>query len=143
MEFGFVSVIVNNESPLTATPVGENDLATVGGNSTVKGALAALRLVPPLDVSPPAAKVLLNVPAVADVTLTVTVQVLFAGMVAPEIASDGPEATAVTVPRGQVVAPPGAAVFVTPAGYVSVKAATVISTAFGFVRETVNNDVPF
>ena len=116
VEFGLVNVIVSNEFSLTATPVGENDLAMVGGNNTVSGALAALRLEPPLDVRPPAAKVLVNVPAVADVMLTVTVQVLFAGMVAPEIASDGPEATAVTVPRGHVVAPPGTAAFVTPAG---------------------------
>ena len=88
----------------------------VGGNKTVRGALAALRLMPPLDVSPPAAKVLVYVLAVADVTFTVTVQVLFAGIVAPEIASEGPEAAAVTVPRGHVVAPPGTAAFVKPAG---------------------------
>ena len=79
----------------------------------------------------------------ADVTLTVTIQVLFAGMVAPESASEVPPAAAVTTPSGQVVAPPGAAVFCKPAGYVSVNAAAVMSTEFGFVKAIVNNEVPF
>ena len=52
-------VIVSNELPFTAIAPGENDFATVGGKSTVRAALAADALLPPLDVRPPAAMVLL------------------------------------------------------------------------------------
>ena len=52
----------------------------------------------------------------AEVTLTVMIQVLFAGMVAPARASEVPLFAAVTVPSGHVVALPGAAVFTIPAG---------------------------
>ncbi len=57
-DFGFVSVIVNRELALTATPVGENAFAIVGGCSTWTVALAALVFVPPLEVSPIAGNVL-------------------------------------------------------------------------------------
>ena len=108
--------MVSVDSSLTATLTGENDLAMVGGRRTFKVALEAARLVPPLEASPLAAKVFTYAPAVAEVTLTVMIQVLFAGMVAPARASEGPLFAAVTVPSGHVVAPPGAAVFTIPAG---------------------------
>ena len=109
--------MVRTESSLIATLVGAKDFAIVGGNNTVNVALAAATFVkPPAAVRPPAGNVLRYEPAVADVTLTVTMQVLLAGIVAPEIANDGPLLAAVTVASGQVVAPAGAPVLVSPTG---------------------------
>ena len=64
-------------------------------------------------------------------------------MVAPDNANEFPAAAAVTTPNGQVVVPPGAAVFTMPAGYVSVNEAAVMSTAFMLVSTIVSSDVPF
>ena len=68
-----------------------------------------------VDVRPPAAMLLLYVPAVALVTLTVTVQLPDAGIVPPESATLLALLFAVTAPP-QVVAPLAAAVFTRFAG---------------------------
>ena len=85
--FGLVIVIVSVDVPFNGMPVGENDLAMVGGSKTLSVALAAAVLEPPLVVSAPAGILFKYEPATVDVTLSVIIQVLPAGMVNPETAN--------------------------------------------------------
>jgi hypothetical protein len=136
--FGFVSVIVSTEVPFTPTAVGAKALVTIGAESTVSVAVAALA-VPVSVVTAPVE--LRYEPADALVTLTVTVQPP-AGTVPPASASELPPFAPVATPPGHVVAGDAEAVFTRPAGYVSVKAAFVTDVAFGLLSVIVSTLVP-
>src|SRR5262252_1398887 len=122
---------------------GVKDLAAVRPASTVRLELAAAVLAPALvESTPPTGIVLVDVPAAALVTVTVTVQEPFAGMVPLASARVPPPLAAVTVPTPHVVAPPAGVAFTTPAGYVSVNVAPVIAEVFALVSVTVSVEVP-
>src|SRR5438270_702956 len=74
----------------------------------------------------------------ALVTLTVTVHVPLAGMVAPLNATLAAPFTAVTLPPTHVVAPEAGFALTTFAGYGSVNAAPANAAAFGFVSVIVS-----
>src|SRR5438477_174327 len=136
--FGLVKVIVRTLVSFVPIELGAKDFAAATPPSTESDAFAAAVLAPAfVVVRPPAAMLLLYVPAVALVTLTVTVQLPDAGIVPPESATLLALLFAVTTPP-QVVAPLAAAVFTRFAGQVSVKAAPVIAAAFGFVSVIVS-----
>jgi hypothetical protein len=139
--FGFVSVIVSVEGAPVEILEGENDLATVGGERTVKVPDPGATFDPPFAVvKAPAGIVFVYVPATAALTLTVTRQFPEAGIVPLKSDTVVPLAAAVTEPPAQVVAPPGAAVVVTPAGSVSVKDAPVNATALEFASVIVRTE---
>lgn len=114
--FGFVRVIVSTEVPLTAIAPGEKDFDAVGGDKTVSVAFAATAFEPELADKEPTEIEFAYAPAVAAVTLTVTVHVLLAGIVPPVYEILFAPATAVTVPPTQIVDPPGTAALTSPLG---------------------------
>src|ERR1700756_4124703 len=71
---GFVTTIVSVVVPPEAMDAGVKVFVTVGGVYTSMEALAAGALLPALVCRRPAATVLVAVPAVDDVTFTITVQ---------------------------------------------------------------------
>src|SRR5258707_14505019 len=77
------------------------------------------------------------------VTSTVTVQLRGGGMVAPLAPTLGLPLMATTVPPAHVVAPLAGLALTRFAGYVSVKAAPVIATAFELVSVMVRVEVAF
>ena len=81
--------------------------------------------------------------ATSDTTLTVTVQELLAGIVPPvKVNTPGlvPFGVAEGVPNGHVVDAFGTSALRRPAGYVSVKAAPVITVELGLVSVIVSNE---
>ena len=138
--FGLVSVIVSTEAALGAIDAGVKDLAAVGGASTVSVAEAA-GAEPALAVEIAPVELRYD-PALALVTLTLTVHDPLAGTVPPASTTLAPLLAAVTVPPAHVVAPPAAAVLTRFAGYVSVNAAPVTAVALEFVSVIVSTDVP-
>jgi len=89
----------------------------LGGATTVSVAVASAAFERPWAVvSAPTGNVLVYDPAEAEVTLTVTVQLPFNGIVPPLRATVLPPATAVTVPPAQVVAALGGVAFTSPTG---------------------------
>src|SRR5258705_1043156 len=115
--------MVRTEAPFTPIALGAKPFATVRPLFTVSVALAGAVLAPALVVvSAPAGIVFRCAPAVALVTLTVTVQEPPAGIVPPVIATLAPLLAAVTAPP-QVVAPLAAALLPLPPAAVSCNAA--------------------
>jgi hypothetical protein len=123
---------------------GVNDFVNVGAPKTTRfpvppvvvGPLVAVTL-PMLFTWPAAALIVLLV------TWTVTVHDAPAASCAPESATLGPLAAAVTVPPVQFVAPAGVPEFVIAAGYVSVNAMPVtVVVVFGLFSVIVRVDVP-
>ena len=136
---GLVSVMVS--TLLAPLEMGEvtKVLATVGGPVTVSAADAAAPLLALVVVTAPV--LLVYTPPSAEVTLTVTVQLLLAGIVAPDSCTALPLSTAVTLPI-QVVAALALLLLVKPAGYISLNAAPVIAALIlGLVRVMVIADV--
>src|SRR6266849_3195130 len=139
--FEFESVILSVEVAPGETIDGAKFLAIAGCVMTVSVDDAAAA-VPALVVETGPVELRYE-PAVALVTLTVTVHEPLAGTVAPESATLVPLLAAVTVPPAQVVAPLALAVFTRFAGYVSVNAAPVTAVAFGLVSVIVSTEVAF
>ena len=111
---GLLNVITIDDVPPDAMLDGVKLLATVGGANALSVAAAAAALVSALMVVMPAAGMLLTkLPAVAAVTLTVTVQELLTGI-------DAPESARVLLPPAAVTDPPqvvaGVPLLVNPAG---------------------------
>ena len=134
------SVIVRTDVVLGAMRDGLNAFVTVGRASTVSVADAPAAVPAFVVVTMPVE--LLYDPVLAEVTFTVTVHEPLAGTVPDASATLPPLFAAVTLPAPHVVAPLAAAVLTRFAGYVSVKAAPVTATAFGFVSVIVRVDVP-
>lgn len=107
---------------------------------TINVADAASPLPASMEETPPL--VFVYDPSLADVTLTVTVQLPSAGMVPPLKLRLFPLAGAVTVPPVQVVPASGTAVFCKPSGYESEKARPLrASVGLGFVILNVSVDI--
>ncbi len=135
--FGLVKVKVTVEKPPELMDVGLKDLVTVGGELTVKLAVA-VRPVPPF-VEVTALVVLVAVPPVVSVTVAVTVQ-LAAPAIEPPVNFIDVVVEVVTEPLVHVVAAP---VCVMPDGRLSVTATPVsVVDALGFVIVRVRVDVP-
>src|SRR5206468_7928910 len=92
-----------------------------------------------VDVTAPTAMLFAYDPAEAAVTVTVTVQLPDIGIVPPDSDTVPPPIVAVAVPPQVVEAVDE---FVTPAGYVSVKAAPVIATELVLDSVIVRTEVP-
>ena len=141
MPFEFVSVMLYVLTPPSGIDGGVKALVTVGGLMTVIVALPGTVFDPALLlVTEPAARVFVAGPAVVPSTDTVTVQVLFAGTVAPLRLTE--LAVVITVAPTHVDIAFGVADVAMPAGKVSVNAAPVTSIAFEFVSVMVSVDVP-
>ena len=111
--FALVSVMVSVDVPLVPITVGANAMLTAGCAITVNVAEAPAAVPAFVVVTLPVE--LLYAPALAEVTLTVTVHEPKPGTVPPESARLAPPFAAVTAPP-QVVAPLAAPVFARPAG---------------------------
>jgi hypothetical protein len=113
---GFVTVIVIVELPPVGMNVGANAFVTVGAVKTRSVPLAAEPV--PAFVVVMAPVELVYAPAVFDVTFTVIVHELLAGIVPEESATLVPPAPADTVPEHPApeIAPDGDAVLASPAG---------------------------
>src|SRR5262249_58638560 len=140
VEFGLVTVSVRLVLPFSGMLAAPNDLAIVGGATTV---IIAVLLVPP--VPPLAAEtvpvVLFFTPAVVPVSVTVTVQLVLVP-IAPPLSEIMLGAVVVRVPPPQTVELPLGTV--RPAGNVSVNATPVNAVVvFGFVMVNVSTLVPF
>jgi hypothetical protein len=139
VEFGLVIVKFRLVVPLSGILDAPNDLAIVGGATTV---IVAALLVPPV---PPFADdtfplVLFLTPAVVPVTVTLNVQLPLAA-IAPPASAIMLGAVVVTVPPPQPAADPLGTV--SPAGSVSVTATPVKAVVvFGFVIVKVRTLVP-
>ena len=102
-------MIVSTDAALGRIGLGANALVAVGAARTTSVPIAgpndgaSLAVMVPVEFT--------YVPASALCTLTVTVQLAFAGIVPPESATEFPLAAALTVPP-HVVAAPGEDVFV-------------------------------
>ena len=118
---------------------------TIGSSvGTDSVACAPCPFVPSDDVMAPLPMVLMWLPTVPETTVTVTwqrpgVSPLFAGIVPPVSESAAVPGAAATTPPHVVVAFAGDAI-VTLAGRVSVNAAPVAGSGFGFSRSTVRVD---
>ena len=137
--FGFCTVKVSDVVPFSGMLVAPNASLMIGGDATVRLALAVFPVPPFVDVTLPV--VLFWTPAVVPVTLTDNVQLLLAGTVPPARLTE--PATAVGVPP-QVLVKFGVAA-ASPAGSVSVNAAPtrLIMFEFGFCTVNVSDVVPF
>jgi hypothetical protein len=140
-ELLFDSTICSVDTPLLGS-IGlvKNDLDIAGEDSTVILALVGVPFdaaAGPVMVKSPALMVLVLRPTVVPVTVAVTVQEPFAGIVPPDRVTVGP--LAVLVPTH---VPPDADV-TKPAGTLSVKAAPVIATAVGLLNVMVSVAAPF
>ena len=128
--------------PPKGIEVGANALLTTGALKTFSVAVA-VKPVPPLaEVTAPV--VLTNAPVVVPLTLTVKLQVVLAGMVAPLMEMLVAAATGAKVPVAQLFVAPGAAATSSPAGKVSVTPTPVSATVFaaGFVIAMVKVETP-
>ena len=115
--FAFVIVIVRTDMPFTAMFAGAKLFVAVGGDCTLRVAVASAVLAPAfVDVSAPAASVFTKLPVVVGVTVTCTVQEPFAGIVAPVTAMLVPFAAAVIDAPAQVLDDDGVAAFCRFAG---------------------------
>lgn len=138
-----VNTIVSVDVPVGAIAAGAKDLAIVGRASTVTLALAGSPLLPAEVLSAPEAIALVTPPGVEEVTLTVTVQLLFAGIVPPLMPMVLPPFGALIVVP-QVVLGAGGLAMVMPAGSTSKagEALIVAAAAFGLLRVIVSTLVP-
>jgi hypothetical protein len=122
--FGLVIVKVSVLTPPTASGLGENALAMLGGATAVKVAVPVLPVPPLVEVT--ALVVLTLAPEVVAVTLTLTVQVPLAAIVPPEKLNEVFPAVGAKVGDPQhVVATLGVAATCNPAGNESLKATPV------------------
>ena len=133
--FGFVIVklkAVVSPGPGNSSCESANDLVIIGGNATVKVAVAGWVVSAFVDVS--VLVVLLSTPATVPTTFNEMVQVVPLGAltVPPDKLMEPEPAVAVTVPPQLLVRPFGVAT-TTLAGNVSVNARPVIATAALFV----------
>jgi hypothetical protein len=140
---GLLIVKVRVLAPFRGIEDGVKVLEMVGvlGVTTVRVVVAPFP-DPTLVERAPASITLVNVPAVGPVTVTVTLQELFAGTVAPVVRVTTFPAT-VTVPAGHVVAAL-APTTPSPVGKASINGANkVAGTAFGLVIVMLATEVPF
>jgi hypothetical protein len=148
--FALLSRIVIVETPAEGIGEGENDFVPVGlvTAETESVALAGVPLVSPSFVtSAPVGIVSMWLPTTVDVTSAWNVQLpgvepTWAGIVAPEIPTVFPPATAETTPPAQVVDAFGGVSTKTPAGSESVTIAPVSGVNASLKKKTVSVDVP-
>ena len=138
--FGLLMVKVTVVVPFKGMLAAPNDLAIVGGATTVTVALAVALVPPSLEVT---CTLLFLSPAVVPVTFTVTAHKALEATVPPERLSELEPAVAVAVPL-QVLFRFGVAAITSPAGRVSVNDSPVrLTFVFGLLMLMVSDVVPF
>ena len=138
--FGLLMVKVTVVVPFKGMLAAPNDLAIVGGATTVTVALAVALVPPSLEVT---CTLLFLSPAVVPVTFTVTAHEALEATVPPERLSELEPAVAVAVPL-QVLFRFGVAAITSPAGRVSVNDSPVrLTFVFGLLMLMVSDVVPF
>lgn len=129
---------------VTLLPVVESSEVEITDFATLIALRFAKDVLPVPPLVDEANTLFVNVPAMVAVTVTVTLQLLLAGIDAPVRLTLFPLGAAVTDPPTQVVEALGTAAFCIPVGYVSIKATFCRSTVLtaGLVMANVIRDVP-